>query len=86
MILSIHGVPNKACWDICLLIFDVDSLHYFAITSDVMYAGVEFSNFTDGGHKTSRAIKGAPRESLFAQFCLHALWFGNCNIRGMYQK
>ncbi|KAL6580892.1 hypothetical protein OROMI_006815 [Orobanche minor] len=32
-------------------------------------------------HKSSRSIKGAPLESLFAQFCLHALWFGNCSIR-----
>ncbi|KAL1332510.1 hypothetical protein AAHE18_11G032800 [Arachis hypogaea] len=46
-------------------------------------SGVEFSNFTDDGHKTARAIKGAPREFLFAQFCLHALWFGNCNIRAI---
>ncbi|KAL0340635.1 UNVERIFIED_CONTAM: hypothetical protein Sradi_4580300 [Sesamum radiatum] len=34
-------------------------------------------------HKSSRSIKGAPLESLFAQFCLHALWFGNCSIRGI---
>ncbi|KAL6503631.1 hypothetical protein OROGR_025554 [Orobanche gracilis] len=32
-------------------------------------------------HRSSRSIKGAPLESLFAQFCLHALWFGNCSIR-----
>ncbi|KAJ3682855.1 hypothetical protein LUZ60_013082 [Juncus effusus] len=31
--------------------------------------------------RNSRMIKGAPLNSLFAQFCLHALWFGNCNIR-----
>ncbi|KAL0401695.1 UNVERIFIED_CONTAM: Rab3 GTPase-activating protein catalytic subunit [Sesamum latifolium] len=34
-------------------------------------------------HKSSRAIKGSPLDSLFGQFCLHALWFGNCNIRGI---
>ncbi|CAH9075288.1 unnamed protein product [Cuscuta epithymum] len=34
-------------------------------------------------HKSSRAIKGAPLQSLFAQFCLHALWFGDCNIRAI---
>ncbi|XP_051143274.1 uncharacterized protein LOC127259743 isoform X2 [Andrographis paniculata] len=34
-------------------------------------------------HKSSRAIKGAPLDSLFAQCCLHALWFGNCNIRAI---
>ncbi|URD93603.1 rab3 GTPase-activating protein catalytic subunit-like [Musa troglodytarum] len=48
--------------------------------------------FHDGGHnshhverdkKHSRAIKGAPLESLFAQFCLHSLWFGGCNIRAI---
>lgn len=33
-------------------------------------------------NKYGRALKGAPSDSLFAQFCLHALWFGNCNIRG----
>lgn len=31
-------------------------------------------------HENARAIKGAPTGSLFAQFCLQALWFGNCNI------
>ncbi|XP_011101652.1 rab3 GTPase-activating protein catalytic subunit isoform X2 [Sesamum indicum] len=36
-----------------------------------------------GEHKNSRSIKGAPLESLFAQFCLHALWFGNCSIRAI---
>ncbi|GFQ00349.1 rab3 GTPase-activating protein catalytic subunit [Phtheirospermum japonicum] len=36
-----------------------------------------------GEHKSSRSIKGAPMESLFAQFCLHALWFGNCSIRAI---
>ncbi|XP_042017370.1 rab3 GTPase-activating protein catalytic subunit-like isoform X5 [Salvia splendens] len=34
-------------------------------------------------HKNSRSIKGAPQESLFEQFCLHALWFGNCSIRAI---
>ncbi|RZB80780.1 Rab3 GTPase-activating protein catalytic subunit [Glycine soja] len=45
--------------------------------------GVQFSDFADSRHKTSRAIKGAPLGSLFAQFCLHSLWFGNCNIRAI---
>lgn len=31
-------------------------------------------------HENPRAIKGAPTGSLFSQFCLQALWFGNCNI------
>ncbi|XP_075078987.1 uncharacterized protein LOC107824993 isoform X5 [Nicotiana tabacum] len=39
--------------------------------------------FSDGDHKNSRTIKGAPLESLFGQFCLHALWFGDCNIRAI---
>ncbi|KAI3806281.1 hypothetical protein L1987_22180 [Smallanthus sonchifolius] len=34
-------------------------------------------------HKSSRIIKGAPLETLFAQFCLHSLWFGDCNIRAI---
>jgi len=55
------------------------------LISDVMSAGVQFSDFADSGPKSSRAIKGAPLGSLFAQFCLHSLWFGNCNIRGICQ-
>ncbi|KAI7989290.1 putative UDP-N-acetylglucosamine--peptide N-acetylglucosaminyltransferase SPINDLY [Camellia lanceoleosa] len=27
--------------------------------------------------------EGAPLYSLFVQFCLHSLWFGNCNIRAI---
>ncbi|KAJ8559459.1 hypothetical protein K7X08_003517 [Anisodus acutangulus] len=38
-------------------------------------------DFAEGDHENSRTIKGAPLESLFGQFCLHALWFGDCNIR-----
>lgn len=49
-------------------------------------AGVESPDLTKAEHKSSRAIKGAPLGSLFAQFCLHSLWFGNCNIRGMYEQ
>ena len=36
----------------------------------------------DEYHEKFQAIKGAPTGSLFSQFCLHALWFGSCNIRG----
>ncbi|XP_073315050.1 uncharacterized protein [Primulina huaijiensis] len=36
-----------------------------------------------GEHRNSQAVKGAALESLFAQFCLHALWFGNCGIRAI---
>lgn len=48
--------------------------------------GVQLPDFAKGQHSSSRSIKGAPLESLFAQFCLHSLWFGNCNIRGMSDK
>ncbi|KAK7305454.1 hypothetical protein VNO77_43360 [Canavalia gladiata] len=53
------------------------------VLKELFIDGVQFSDFADGGHKTSRAIKGAPLGSLFAQFCLHSLWFGNCNIRAI---
>ncbi|KAG8063766.1 hypothetical protein GUJ93_ZPchr0003g17722 [Zizania palustris] len=41
------------------------------------------SNYVEAESKHGRAMKGAPSDSLFAQFCLHALWFGNCNIRAI---
>ncbi|XP_047170869.1 rab3 GTPase-activating protein catalytic subunit isoform X3 [Vigna umbellata] len=53
------------------------------VLKELFIDGVQFSDFADGGYKTSRAIKGAPLGSLFAQFCLHSLWFGNCNIRAI---
>ncbi|KAL5170203.1 Rab3 GTPase-activating protein catalytic subunit [Glycine soja] len=61
-----------------------EGLHY-ALQPMVISTGggVQFSDFADSRHKTSRAIKGAPLGSLFAQFCLHSLWFGNCNIRAI---
>ncbi|KAM7258011.1 hypothetical protein ACFE04_013752 [Oxalis oulophora] len=52
------------------------------IFHDVL-AGMKPPDFAKGEHKSSRAIKGAPCQSLFAQFCLHALWFGNCNVRAI---
>ncbi|XP_054818850.1 uncharacterized protein LOC129318225 isoform X2 [Prosopis cineraria] len=51
------------------------------VMRELFHDGVQLTGFFDGEHKTSRAIKGASLESLFAQFCLHSLWFGNCNIR-----
>ncbi|KAL0358563.1 UNVERIFIED_CONTAM: Rab3 GTPase-activating protein catalytic subunit, partial [Sesamum angustifolium] len=54
--------------------------YYFAPSNDVTEAQPD-SSLSE--HKSSRSIKGAPLESLFAQFCLHALWFGNCSIRGI---
>ncbi|KAK4274842.1 hypothetical protein QN277_018012 [Acacia crassicarpa] len=53
------------------------------VMRELFHDGVQLTDFIDGEHKTSRAIKGAPLESLFAQFCLHSLWFGNCNIRAI---
>jgi len=43
----------------------------------------ETGNYMEAENKYSRAMRGAPADSLFGQFCLHALWFGNCNIRGL---
>ncbi|XP_028112330.1 rab3 GTPase-activating protein catalytic subunit isoform X2 [Camellia sinensis] len=51
------------------------------VLKDLFHEGVQLLDFTE--HKNSRAIKGAPLDSLFAQFCLHSLWFGNCNIRAI---
>ncbi|KAK8515791.1 hypothetical protein V6N12_075812 [Hibiscus sabdariffa] len=53
------------------------------VLKDLLIEGPQFPDFSKGEHKSSRAIKGAPVESLFAQFCLHSLWFGNCNIRAI---
>jgi Rab3 GTPase-activating protein catalytic subunit len=53
------------------------------VLKDLFHEGGQF-NFSEGEHKSSRMLKGAPLESLFAQFCLHALWFGDFNIRGAY--
>ncbi|XP_019439248.1 PREDICTED: rab3 GTPase-activating protein catalytic subunit-like isoform X2 [Lupinus angustifolius] len=53
------------------------------VLKELFIEGVQFSDFADDGHKTSRSIKGAPLYSLYAQFCLHSLWFGNCNIRAI---
>ncbi|CAM0152926.1 unnamed protein product [Urochloa decumbens] len=41
------------------------------------------SNYMEAENKYSRAMRGAPADSLFGQFCLHSLWFGNCNIRAI---
>ncbi|KAF7824754.1 rab3 GTPase-activating protein catalytic subunit isoform X1 [Senna tora] len=51
------------------------------VMKELFHEGEQLTEFSDGEHKTSRYIKGAPLESLFAQFCLHSLWFGNCHIR-----
>ncbi|KDP45778.1 hypothetical protein JCGZ_17385 [Jatropha curcas] len=53
------------------------------LLKDLFHEGSRLPNFSKGEHKSSRAIKGAPLGSLFAQFCLHSLWVGNCNIRAV---
>ncbi|KAL5748150.1 hypothetical protein ACOSQ2_025447 [Xanthoceras sorbifolium] len=53
------------------------------VLKDLFHEGVQLPDFAKGEHKSSRYIKGAPLECLFAQFCLHLLWFGNCNIRAI---
>ncbi|KAI4305343.1 hypothetical protein L6164_028714 [Bauhinia variegata] len=53
------------------------------VLKELFHEAVQVTTFADFEHKTSRAIKGAPLDSLFAQFCLHCLWFGNCNIRAI---
>lgn len=53
------------------------------VLKDLFHDEVKLPDFAKGEQKSSRAVKGAPLESLFAQFCLHSLWFGNCNIRAI---
>ncbi|KAL7582915.1 hypothetical protein Lser_V15G42165 [Lactuca serriola] len=54
------------------------------VLKDLCHDGPELiSPEGEGRHKSSRLIKGAPLETLFAQFCLHSLWFGDCNIRAI---
>ncbi|KAL5580672.1 hypothetical protein UlMin_013114 [Ulmus minor] len=53
------------------------------VLKELFIEGVKLPDFTIGEHKTSRAIKGTPLQSLFAQFCLQCLWFGNCNVRAI---
>ncbi|XP_021642328.2 uncharacterized protein LOC110636792 isoform X2 [Hevea brasiliensis] len=53
------------------------------LLKDLFHEGSQLPDFTGGEHKNSRAIKGAPLGSLFAQFCLHSLWVGSCNIRAI---
>lgn len=53
------------------------------VFKDLFHEASQVAAFAKGEHKISRAIKGAPFGSLFAQFCLHALWVGTCNIRAI---
>uniref|UniRef100_A0A0D3FHA8 Rab3 GTPase-activating protein catalytic subunit n=1 Tax=Oryza barthii TaxID=65489 RepID=A0A0D3FHA8_9ORYZ len=53
------------------------------VMKDLFNDEVGNSNYVEAENKYGRAMKGAPSDSLFAQFCLHALWFGNCHIRAI---
>ncbi|KAK9065956.1 hypothetical protein SSX86_015358 [Deinandra increscens subsp. villosa] len=52
------------------------------VLKDLCHEGPEVISL-ESRHRSSRMIKGAPLEALFAQFCLHSLWFGDCNIRAI---
>lgn len=56
----------------------------FQIKKLLCFCLSETGNYMEAENKYSRAMRGAPADSLFGQFCLHALWFGNCNICGLY--
>ncbi|XP_074267812.1 uncharacterized protein LOC141591404 isoform X2 [Silene latifolia] len=53
------------------------------ILKEIFRNGDNVVAFSQSENRSSRAIKGAPSQSLFAQFCLHSLWFGNCNMRAI---
>ncbi|KAL2899314.1 Rab3 GTPase-activating protein catalytic subunit [Bienertia sinuspersici] len=53
------------------------------VLKELFHEGVEASDLSKGENKNSQAVKGAPSKSLFAQFCQHSLWLGNCNIRAI---
>ncbi|XP_018473723.2 uncharacterized protein LOC108844938 isoform X2 [Raphanus sativus] len=53
------------------------------VVKDLFHEGSKLPDFTKGEHRLSRALKAAPLESLFTQFCFHSMWFGNCNIRAI---
>lgn len=53
------------------------------VLKELFHEGKKFTYFAKGENRNSQAIKAAPVDSLFAQFCLHVLWFGNCNIRAI---
>ncbi|KAK9756769.1 hypothetical protein RND81_01G120100 [Saponaria officinalis] len=53
------------------------------ILKEIFHDGDNVVAFSQAENRSSRAIKGAPSQSLFAQFCLHSLWFGSCNMRAI---
>ncbi|XP_075484211.1 LOW QUALITY PROTEIN: uncharacterized protein LOC142524222 [Primulina tabacum] len=48
------------------------------VLKNLFHEGAQL-DFSLGEHRNLLAVKGAALESLFAQFCLHVLWFGNCS-------
>uniref|UniRef100_A0A1D1YA05 Rab3 GTPase-activating protein catalytic subunit n=1 Tax=Anthurium amnicola TaxID=1678845 RepID=A0A1D1YA05_9ARAE len=52
------------------------------VLKDLFHDGIQIPD-VKWEHNNACAIKGAPFGSLFAQFCLHALWFGNCNVHAI---
>ncbi|KAL9250671.1 Rab3 GTPase-activating protein catalytic subunit-like protein [Drosera capensis] len=53
------------------------------VLKEIFHEAGERADFSDVDHISSRAIKGAPVDSLFAKFCLHSLWLGGCSIRAI---
>ncbi|GAB2216187.1 hypothetical protein Droror1_Dr00023957 [Drosera rotundifolia] len=53
------------------------------VVKELFHEVGERADFSDVDHISSRAIKGAPVDSLFAKFCLHSLWLGGCSIRAI---
>ncbi|XP_020524661.1 rab3 GTPase-activating protein catalytic subunit isoform X2 [Amborella trichopoda] len=53
------------------------------VLKELFPSEAQVSGHGEREHKHSKSIKGAPLGSLFAQFCLYSLWFGNCNIRAI---
>ncbi|KAL9238906.1 hypothetical protein vseg_013274 [Gypsophila vaccaria] len=53
------------------------------VLKEIFRDGDNVVAFSPVENRNSRAIKSAPSQSLFAQFCLHSLWFGSCNMRAI---
>ncbi|KAJ7569404.1 hypothetical protein O6H91_01G076600 [Diphasiastrum complanatum] len=53
------------------------------VLKDLFYSASATSAADRNFKKNTYAIKAAPPNSLLSRFCLHALWFGNCNIRAI---
>ncbi|KAK7321376.1 hypothetical protein VNO77_31967 [Canavalia gladiata] len=53
------------------------------VLKELFQEGVQLTGFAFSGLQHSQALKGAPLESLFAQFCLRSLWFSDCSIQAI---